>query len=160
MKITLKKEHGQLIPYSNEDYEALQKLSDAVYQVDIKNLDMRTVQQNKAIHVWCSQISEVLNKNNLYMSGIFNNDIMWSMELVKTQIIKSMIKLLFNIDSTTKLKRKEIDTLIDYITHIFGEKKGIVMPKFPSRELWGQTDDELEREVFGSAQQQLGIAPK
>lgn len=136
MKITLKKERGSLLPYSDEDYEELQKLSDAVYVVDIKNLDMRTVQQNKAIHLWCSQIAEVLNKNNLYMTGIFSNDIMWSMELVKEQIIKNMIKLLFKIDSTTKLKRKEIDILIDHITYIFGDKKGITIPKFPSSELW------------------------
>lgn len=136
MKITLKKERGSLLPYSDEDYELLQKLSDAVYVVEIKNLDMRTVQQNKAIHLWCSQIADVLNKNNLYMTGIFSNDIEWSMNLVKEQIIKNMIKLLFKIDSTTKLKRKEIDVLVDHIVYIFGDKKGITIPKFPSRELW------------------------
>lgn len=139
MKITLRKVHGSLIPHSDEDFESLQKLSDAVYQVDIKNLDTRTLQQNKAMHVWCNQIAETLNQNNLYMTGLFGNEIVWSMELVKEQIIKSMIKLLFNIDSTTKLKRKEIDTLIDYIAYIFGEKKGIVIPSFPSRELWDET---------------------
>lgn len=136
MKITLKKERGSLLPYSDEDYELLQKLSDAVYVVEIKNLDMRTVQQNKAIHLWCSQIATVLNQNNLYMTGIFSNDIEWSMNLVKEQIIKNMIKLLFKIDSTTKLKRKEIDVLVDHIVYIFGEKKGITIPRFPSRELW------------------------
>lgn len=136
MKIQLRKERGSLLPYSDEDYELLQKLSDAVYVVEIKNLDMRTVQQNKAIHLWCSQIAEVLNKNNLYMTGIFSNDIEWSMNLVKEQIIKNMIKLLFKIDSTTKLKRKEIDVLVDHIVYIFGEKKGITIPKFPSHELW------------------------
>lgn len=136
MKITLKKERGSLLPYSDEDYELLQKLSDAVYTVEIKNLDMRTVKQNSAIHLWCSQIAEVLNQNNLYMTGIFSNDIMWSMSLVKEQIIKNMIKLLFKIDSTTKLKRKEIDVLVDHIVYIFGEKKGITIPRFPSRELW------------------------
>lgn len=140
MKITLKKERSSLLPYSDEDYEALQKLSDAVYQVDIKNLDMRTVQQNKAIHLWCSQIAEVLNKNNLYMTGLFGNDIVWTMELCKEQIIKNMIKLLFKIDSTTKLKRKEIDLLIDHIVYIFGEKKGITIPRFPSRELWEEKE--------------------
>jgi hypothetical protein len=136
MKITLKKERGALLPYSDEDYELLQKLSDAVYVIEIKNIDMRTVQQNKAIHLWCSQIADVLNKNNLYMTGIFSNDIEWSMNLVKEQIIKNMIKLLFKIDSTTKLKRKEIDVLVDHIVYIFGEKKGIAIPRFPSRELW------------------------
>jgi hypothetical protein len=136
MKIQLRKERESLLPYSDEDYELLQKLSDAVYVVEIKNLDMRTVQQNKAIHLWCSQIAEVLNKNNLYMTGIFSNDIMWSMSLVKEQIIKNMIKLLFKIDSTTKLKRKEIDALVDHIVYIFGEKKGIKIPDFPNKKLW------------------------
>ena len=142
MKITFKKERGLLTPHSDDDYETLQKLSDAVYQVDIKNLDTRTLQQNKAMHLWCNQIAETLNNNNLYMTGLFGNDIVWSMELVKEQIIKSMIRLLFKIDSTTKLKRKEIDTLIDHIAYIFGEKKGVVMPSFPSRELW----DEIKKE--------------
>lgn len=136
MKITLKKERGVLLPYSDEDYEVLQKLSDAVYTVDIKNFDVRTAKQNSAIHLWCTKIAETLNSHNLYMTGIFGNDIMWDMGLVKEQIIKKMIKLLFNIDSTTKLKRKEIDTLIDHITYIFGEKKGVVLPPFPSRDLW------------------------
>jgi len=50
MKITFKKERGQLIPYSDEDYEQLSKLSDSVYQVDVKNMDMRTLKQNSAMH--------------------------------------------------------------------------------------------------------------
>jgi len=114
---------GQLIPYSDEDFEQLQKLSDGVYVIDIKNMDMRTLSQNNALHLWCTQIATVLNTNNIYMTGIFQNDIMWSMSLVKEQIIKGLIKTLFSIDSTTKLKRKELDTLIDYIVLIFGEKK-------------------------------------
>jgi len=140
MKITFKKERGQLIPYSDEDYEQLSKLSDSVYQVDVKNMDMRTVKQNSSLHLWAQKIADTLNENNLYMTGLFNNEIMWTMELVKTQIIKGLIKQLFNIDSTTRLKRKEFDTLIDTITVIFGEKKGIVIPKFPSRELWNDKE--------------------
>ena len=136
MKITLKKQFGTLTPYSEADAEQLATLSDAVYVIDIKNMDMRTLKQNSALHLWCSQIANVLNENNLYMTGLFNNDIMWTMELVKQQIIKGLIKTLFNIDSTTKLKRKELDTLIDTIIAIFGEKKGITIPRFPSRELW------------------------
>ena len=136
MKITLKKQFGTLTPYSEADAEQLATLSDAVYVIDIKNMDMRTLKQNSALHLWCSQIANVLNENNLYMTGLFNNDIMCTMELVKQQIIKGLIKTLFNIDSTTKLKRKELDTLIDTIIAIFGEKKGITIPRFPSRELW------------------------
>jgi hypothetical protein len=140
MKITFKKERGQLIPYSDEDYDQLSKLSDGVYAIDIKNMDMRTVKQNSSLHLWAQKIADTLNENNLYMTGLFNNDIMWNMELVKSMIIKGLIKQLFNIDSTTKLKRKEFDTLIDTITVIFGEKKGIKIPPFPSRELWDDKD--------------------
>lgn len=141
MKITFKKERGILIPYSEADAEALSKLSDGVaYTVDIKNADMRTIKQNSALHLYCSKIADALNANNLYMVGIFDKEIEWTMELVKTQIVKSLIKKLFDIDSTTKLKRKEIDTLIDTITYIFG-LKGVVIPQFPSRELWDENNN-------------------
>ena len=138
MKIVLKKDMGTLIPYSQEDKERLDKLSDGIYQIDIKNMDMRTIKQNSALHLWAKQIADILNNNNLYMTGIFGNEIMWSMESVKINIIKSLIKKLFDIDSTTKLKRKEFDELIDTITIIFGEKKGIKIPLFPSRDLWDE----------------------
>ena len=136
MKIVLKKHMGSLSPYEQEDKARLDKLTDGIYQIDIKNMDMRTVRQNSALHLWAKQIADILNKNNLYMTGIFGNEIMWSMESVKLNIIKSLIKKLFDIDSTTKLKRKEFDELIDTITIIFGEKKGIKIPLFPSRDLW------------------------
>lgn len=135
MKINIRIINSQIII---DDKEALAKLKDGAYTVDIKNMDMRTVKQNSALHLWCSKIAETLNDNNLYMTGLFENDIMWTMELVKTQIIKGLIKKLFDIDSTTKLKRKEIDILVDTVTLIFGEKKGVVIPSFPSRELWDE----------------------
>ena len=139
MKITIEKKLGSLSPYSLEDKEALDKLSDAVYIVDIKNLDMRTVKQNSALHLWCSKLAKVLNENQLYMIGVFGNKIEWTMELVKTQIVKATIKQVFNIDSTTKLKRKEIDEMIDYVTVAFA-RKGVTLPSFPSRELWNEKE--------------------
>ena len=92
MKLTIVKKFGTLSPYSEEDAEILSKLSDAVYTVDIKNLDMRTLKQNNAIHLWCNKIAKILNANSLYMMGVFGNDIEWSMDLVKTQIVKATIK--------------------------------------------------------------------
>ena len=64
---------------------------------------MRTVKQNAAIHLWCTQIAKVLNANSLYMVGVFGNSIEWSMSLVKEQIIKATIKKVFDIDSTTRI---------------------------------------------------------
>ena len=135
MKITLKKIGDIAIPATDSDREMWEKFSDAEYEVDMKNLDSRTSAQNRALHLWCSQISKLLNDKLLFMTGIFGNDIEWTMDLVKTQIVKSTIKKVYDIDSTTKLKRKEIDDMIDFVTIAFGHK-GVEIPHFPSRELW------------------------
>lgn len=129
------------VPASEADQEKWNKFSDAEYEVDMKNLDSRTSAQNRALHLWCSQIAKLLNGNSLYMIGIFGNDIEWTMDLVKTQIVKSTIKKVFDVDSTTKLKRKELDGMIDYVTIAFAHK-GVEIPPFPSRQLW---------EVYGNA---------
>ncbi|MDQ1341159.1 MAG: hypothetical protein QG567_2317 [Campylobacterota bacterium] len=135
MKITLKKIGDVAVPYDDDELQKWQKFSDAVYEVEMKNKDSRTTAQNRAMHLWCKQVADILNKNSLYMHGIFGNKIEWSMELVKTQIIKATIKKVFDIDSTTKLKRKEIDEMIDFVTIAFASK-GVEIPPFPSRELW------------------------
>lgn len=131
-----------LLPYDEESERALSKLSNAVYVVDIKNLDMRTAAQNRALHKWASQIAEQLNAKNLYVGGIFNSNIEWSMELVKELIIKRTIKTVFNIGSTTKLKRKELDEMIDYVVMALSSK--IEVPQFPSRELWNEQPKEKQ----------------
>ena len=138
MKLIIKLENGYISPHSMEDKQKLNELKSALYEVDINNMDMRTIKQNSALHLWCTQIASVLNENNIYMTGLFENDIIWTRELVKTQIVKGLIDKLFNIKSTTKLRRAEIDTLVDTIISIFGEKKGVVIPDFPNRELWDE----------------------
>lgn len=135
MKITITKIGTVATPTNEEDMEKWMKFSDASYIVDMKNLDSRTVAQNSALHLWCKQLAEVLNKNELYMTGVFGNKIDWTMELVKTQIVKATIKKVFNIDSTTKLKKKEVDEMIDFVNLAF-LNKGVTIPPFPSRELW------------------------
>ena len=135
MKITLRKDGRVLYPHSEEDGEVLDTLSNAIYQVDIKNMDMRTLQQNKAIHKWCEQIAHLLNSRSLYMMGVFGNEIEWTMEFVKAHIIKATIKQVFKIDSTTKLKRKEIDEMVDFVTIAFA-KKNVEIPPFPSASLF------------------------
>ncbi len=122
-------------PASEADFEKWNKFSDAEYVVDMKNMDSRTSAQNRALHLWCSQIAKVLNGAELYMIGVFGNKISWTMDLVKTQVVKATIAKAFDVDSTTKLKRKEIDHMIDFITQAFGTK-GVEIPMFPSKKLW------------------------
>ena len=138
MKIAIKKIGDVAIPATEADKELWNKFSDAVYSVDMKNLDSRTVAQNSSLHLWAKQIADLLNANGLYMTGIFSNEIEWNMYLVKEHIIKSTISKVFNVDSTTKLKRKEIDEMVDYITRAFA-LKGVSIPPFPSSELFDES---------------------
>ena len=135
MKIVFKKLGDILVPSSENDMAMLNKFIDAEYELDFKNMNSRTAAQSRALHLWCTQIANVLNNNNMYMTGVFGNDIEWTMDLVKSQIIKATIKKVFNINSTTKLMRKEIDQLIDFVTIAFA-RKGVEIPPFPSKELW------------------------
>ncbi len=95
MKITIRKIGDVAVPATDADREKWEKYSDAEYVVDMRNLDQRTVQQNKALHKWCQQIADTLNAEGLYMTGIFGNPIEWTMELVKTQIVKATVKKVF-----------------------------------------------------------------
>lgn len=145
MKIALVKADGGFFPYSEADQDRFNKLSNAIYETDIKNMDMRTLKQNNALHLWCEKIAFLLNGHGLYMTGIFENEIEWDMELVKTQIVKKTIRKRYGIDSTTKLKRKEIDDLIDYITLAFG-LKGVKIPDFPSKDLWREENERIKND--------------
>ncbi len=123
-----------LIPYSDEDREKQNKFTEgAVYVVDIKNMDIRTLQQNKSTHLWCEQIAKTLNDNNMNISGTIKSDVAWSMTTVKEIIFKPIVKALYNKDSTTKLNKNEFEKIIDNIILIFANK-GVSLPDFPNRE--------------------------
>jgi len=135
MKITLKLIRGHLIPYSDEDFELLKKLQDgAIYEIDIKNIDTRTLQQNKALHKWCDLIANQLNDSGLYVTDVLKMETQWSMSKVKENIFKPVVKQLYNKNSTTKLKKDEFENIIDAIVKAFAQK-GIVVPDFPNREV-------------------------
>ena len=136
MKIQFKKERGQLIPYSDEDERKLKKMQDgACYVVEIKNLDMRTLQQNKALHKYFSLVAEALNDRQLTVKTIIKADIEWNPLSVKSLLWKPIQEAVLQKKSTTELKRKEIDDVYDTINRALGEKFGIHVP-FPTIEKW------------------------
>ena len=133
MKVNFIKHNGKLIPYAVEDREKIDKFTDgAIYVVDIKNSDIRSLKQNSSIHLWCDQIARTLNDNSLSISGTIKSDVNWSMLTVKEIIFKPIVKALYNKDSTTKLDKNEFEKIIDNIILIFANK-GVTIPDFPNR---------------------------
>lgn len=134
MKIQFKKERGQLIPYSDEEERKLKKMQDgACYVVEIKNLDTRTLQQNKALHKYFSLVAEALNDRQLTVKTIIKADIEWNPLSVKEMLWKPIQEAVLHKKSTTELKRKEIDDVYDTINLALGQKFGIHVP-FPTIE--------------------------
>ena len=134
MKITFKKERGQLIPYSDEDERKLKKMEDGVaYVVDIKNFDMRTLKQNSAMHKYFTLIAEALNNSGLTITKTLKADVTWSPLAVKENLWRPLQEIALKKKSTTELNKEDIDKVYDLMNLALGQKFGIHVP-FPTIE--------------------------
>ncbi len=74
MKINFIKHKGRLIPYDDEARQKIDEFKDgAIYVVDINNSDKRTLQQNRALWLWFTQIANKLNKDS-FQDTVTNNE--------------------------------------------------------------------------------------
>lgn len=135
MKIKLIKKGGKLIPYMDEDREKVDSFEDgAIYEVDIKNMDIRTLQQNKAMHLFFTYLAEELNSKNMSVTQVLKPDVKWSLESVKENLWKPIFKTVTGKNSTTKATKEEITKTYDVLNKALGERLGFNV-EFPSKEL-------------------------
>ena len=88
MKINLIKQYGNLLPYSQEDKKKIDEFKDgAIYVVEINNSDLRTLQQNRALWLWFTQISNKLNKDSFAIQDVIKLNTKWSPEKIKELIL-------------------------------------------------------------------------
>lgn len=137
MNITFEKRENMLIPYDKEEIEKLNKLKDGIYQVKLSNMDLRTLAQNRAFHLYFTMVAVQLNNSGLYINKLikeekYKADIDWSGDLVKNQLWRPIMEAILDKKSTTQLEKAEVDrvynTLNRYLSGI-----GISVP-FPNRE--------------------------
>jgi hypothetical protein len=134
LKISLKKDRGQLIPYSDEDYRKLQKMADgAIYTVDMKNMDLRSLQQNRALHKLFELIATALNDRGLTVTKTIKADIIWTPASTKELLWRPIQQAALMKRSTAELSRDEIDKVYDVINLALGQRFGIHVP-FPTIE--------------------------
>ena len=105
--------------------------------VDLKAVKVtRTTKQNSSLHKYFEFIANELNELGIeyQYKGITGNEfsLMYTPELVKEYVWRPIQLALFNIESTTKLDTKQMNSIIDVITKFFGDRC-IVLP-FPSIE--------------------------
>lgn len=96
----------------------------------------RSVQQNKAIHLYCELLSEAFNSAGLDMKAVLkpNVDIPWSKTTVKEYIWRPIQKAQLKKKSTTELTTSEVSAVFDTINRHISEKFGVSVP-FPTDEM-------------------------
>jgi hypothetical protein len=95
----------------------------------------RSDQQNKALHVWFTNVSKAFNEAGYTVQLVLKEkiDLDWSPELVKEMLWRPAQKAILKKRSTTELKKlEEIDVVFDHLNRHIGEKFGIHEP-FPAQ---------------------------
>ena len=100
-----------------------------------KEEKQRTLQQNRAMHLYFTKLSEALNEAGLDMREVLKPsiDIPWTPKNAKDYLWKPIEGALLHKHSTTQLTTKEIDKVYDILNRHTSEKFGISI-LFPSIE--------------------------
>lgn len=137
MNITFEKRGNMLIPYDKEEIDKLNKLKDGIYKVKLSNMDLRTLTQNRAFHLYFTMVAVQLNNSGLYINKLikeekYKADIDWSGNLVKEQLWKPIQNAILDKKSTTQLEKAEVDRVYNTLNRYLS-RMGISVP-FPNRE--------------------------
>lgn len=138
MNITLKLENGHFIPYDKLEKDKLDKLKNGIYQIKLSNLDLRTLAQNRAFHLYFSMVANSLNDSGLYINKLiqedkYKADIDWNLELVKKNLWTPIQVSIYDKKSTTQLNKNEIDRVYNVLNRYLSNM-GIIVP-FPNAEI-------------------------
>lgn len=75
----------------------------------------RTIQQNKALHLYFQMLADTLNDSGMDMKKVLKPeiDIPWSKETIKKYLWRPVQKAQLDKESTTELSTKEIDLVFN-----------------------------------------------
>ena len=96
---------------------------------------MRTIQQNRALHLYFTQLAQELNDAGLDMRKTLKPEIAipWSPETIKEYIWRPVQMAQLRKQSTTELTSNEITKIWETLNRHLGESFGVYVP-FPSEE--------------------------
>lgn len=99
--------------------------------------------QQKALHLAFTKLADTLNDAGLTVEQTLRQDfsINWTGELIKELIWRPIQKAMYDIESTTQIDTKQINSIYDEITINIAEKLGVEVDLFPS---WEELVKEIE----------------
>ena len=107
-----------------------------------KKVNKRTDRQNRALHLYFTQVAEALNEAGYDMKKTLKHDvdIPWQSETVKEYIWRKVQIAYLRKPSTTQLTTKELDKVYEVVNRMLGEKTSVYVP-FPSLETLLEQDN-------------------
>jgi len=95
----------------------------------------RTIQQNKALHLYFTQLAEALNDAGYDMRKTLKPDveIPWNGTTIKEYLWRPIMKAQLDKKSTTEMTTKELDQVLETLTRHLTSKLGVLVD-FPSIE--------------------------
>ena len=104
--------------------------------------EQRTSQQNRALHLYFTQLAQELNDAGLDMRKTLKPEIAipWSPNTIKEYLWRPVQKAQLQKQSTTELTTDEIDRVWETLNRHLGEKFGLYVP-FPSEEQMMENDE-------------------
>lgn len=95
----------------------------------------RTEQQNKALHLWFTQVAEALDSEGLSIQEVLAKavDRPWTETSVKELMWRPIQKAMLDKESTTGLERSECSKVYEVLNRHLGTHFGVHVP-FPSED--------------------------
>jgi len=101
----------------------------------MRETTQRTIQQNKSLHLYFTQLADALNETGYDMKRTLKPEIEipWNGETVKEYLWRPIMKAQLNKESTTEMTTKELDQVLETLTRHLTAKLGVLV-NFPSME--------------------------
>lgn len=115
--------------------EFIEKIKDGRYQLEFKKRK-RTSKQNRAMHLYFTQLAEELNDAGFDMKKTLREDvnIPWTPTNIKENLWRPLQRAYLRIESTKNLKSGDIDKVYEILNKEIGERTGVYVP-WPSEDL-------------------------
>lgn len=116
--------------------EAAKKIREKLGNAFVERIEKtRTIPQNRAMHLYFTQLAEALNDAGMDMRAVIrtNVEIPWTPVSIKEYLWRPVQNKSLRKKSTTELTIGEIDKIYEAVNRVVGERTGVHVP-FPSIE--------------------------
>jgi len=136
MKLNLiKRSDGLLEAADNQTLEALSQVNAGSSVACSVDSDKRTGQQNNALHLFLSQLSEVLNDAGFTQMKVLKHDaeMPWTTATAKENLWKPLQEAMINRLSTTEASKADYSAIHFVLSKHLASTLGVTVPAWPSR---------------------------